>query len=236
MTGQPYGRFGAVVLKELLDNAVDATEHATAIAAYTASGDTPRVSIVWHPDAETDTALLTVTDNGCGIPPSTVAAALNFHLFASDKVIYRSPTRGAQGNALKTIAGIPYALGMRAPLVIEGQGVRHAITVTVDPAGNVRLHREETQVAPAPGTRVTLTLPAANDPRPLHWGRGFALFNPHLSVKIGQTAHTETGGLPSHRPISGAGIFTSQPSSSLARGGNTCPMTSPRPGGIAPRI
>ena len=174
------------------------------------------VHVHWQPDADEAFAELTIADNGVGIPAPTVASILNFATRTSDKVIYRSPTRGAQGNAMKTVLGIPWALGIRAPVVIEAQGVRHTITVAVDPAGEVHVQHDATAVATSPGTRITLTLPA--DPEgPAHWGRAFVLFNPHVSVHICQEPHV---GL-AYQPNPVAGICTTRRSPSLAPGGNT---------------
>ena len=51
----------------------------------------------------------------------------------SSNEAYASPTRGAQGNALKTILAMPYALhGEHGEVQIEAQGVRHAIKFAVD--------------------------------------------------------------------------------------------------------
>lgn len=177
------------MLKELLDNALDATEHPQALEAYARTGDAPMVHVVWQPHPDPDLVQLTVVDNGVGISPATVQRILNFATRTSDKAVYRSPTRGAQGNALKTVLGIPWALGVRVPVVIEAQGLRHTITVSVDPAGNVHVQRDETPVPVQPGTRVTLTVRADQDGQPTDWPRAFALFNPHVSVKICQEPH-----------------------------------------------
>jgi len=202
MTGQPPSRFGAVVLKELLDNAIDATEHAEAMATYAASGSTPLIQIGWAPDGDEQHVTLTVGDNGVGIPPATVTSVLDFATRTSDKAIYRSPTRGAQGNALKTVLGIPYALGIREPVVIEARGVRHSITVNVDPAGAVHVHPEVASVSHRPGTRVHVPL-RHGEVDPLHWGRAFALFNPHVAVKICHSAHRELPWLIDREPVRG---------------------------------
>src|SRR5215217_2878849 len=148
-TGQPVSNFATVALKELLDNALDACEM---------SGVAPEVSVGVH-EGDGDSIRLAVSDNGPGIPPETVRKILNFNTRTSDKAVYRSPTRGAQGNALKTVLGIPWALGVRAPLVIEARGWRHVITVRVDPAGNVTVNDEETGIARQSGTRITVTVP-----------------------------------------------------------------------------
>ena len=98
-TGQPARRFLAVVLKELADNGLDAAE---------AAGVAPDLAI----DVEYagGAARLCVQDNGPGIPAATVRRVLNYQTRTSDKAAYRSPTRGAQGNALKTIWVIERAI------------------------------------------------------------------------------------------------------------------------------
>jgi hypothetical protein len=204
MTGQPSHKFGTVVLKELVDNAIDACEHADALRTYDETKTTPTVALTWGPaQEEAEHLILTVADNGRGMSEAVVQSILDFTTRTSDKAIYRSPTRGAQGNAFKTIVGIPYALGLRAPVVIESQGLRHAIAVDVDPAGGVHIHPELHAVPSMPGTRISVPLPLSSvDPR--HWARAFTLFNPHVAVKICQGAHGE---LPCSLADDGCGDF-----------------------------
>src|SRR5205809_6649972 len=94
MTGQPQDRLVAMALKELVDNGLDAAETAGVAPAITLEVQRPR-----------DQILLTVQDNGPGLNPAVLTRQLDFTTRTSDKVAYRSPTRGAQGNALKTIIG-----------------------------------------------------------------------------------------------------------------------------------
>src|SRR5918999_618305 len=125
-TGQPVEMFVAVALKELADNALDACESA---------GIAPCLDITIR-----DTGgrlVMCVADNGTGIPPETVRRILNFQTRTSDKAVYRSPTRGAQGNALKTVLGMPCALGLREPVVIEAREMRHEILAWVDHDGEL---------------------------------------------------------------------------------------------------
>jgi DNA topoisomerase VI subunit B len=157
----------------------------------------PVLHVGWVRDPATRQAQLTIADNGPGLPRDIVRRILNFSTRTSDKAVYRSPTRGAQGNALKTVLGIPWALGVRAPLVIEAQGRRHGITVSVDPAGNVHVDHAETAIARHPGTRITVTVPTEDQDCDLpHWCRAFALFNPHVSVQICQGTDGEYACLP----------------------------------------
>src|SRR5215216_4275680 len=134
-TGQVPSRFAEVVIKELADNALDAAEYARVA---------PEVEITAQ---EKGSALiLSVADNGLGIPSKTVQKMLDFNTRTSDKAVYRSPTRGAQGNALKTIVGIPHALGCLEPTIIEARGIRHWITARVNPAGELRIDHDEDKV------------------------------------------------------------------------------------------
>jgi Histidine kinase-, DNA gyrase B-, and HSP90-like ATPase len=194
LTGMPQAEFAGVCLKELVDNALDACE--TAEVA-------PEVGISVELAAGQGTIRLTVSDNGPGMPPEVVHKILDYSIRVSDKAAYRSPTRGAQGNALKTVIGIPYALGSREPLIISARGVRHSISPWVDPAGGVHFTHGATQEV-TEGTTVSLAVPnglaeiqrimainngfdAAEDPPhqdfdPQHWCRSFAAFNPHATI------------------------------------------------------
>ena len=83
------------MVKELLDNALDAAEMARV--------GVPHVGVKGRVDG--DFLVLQVHDNGVGIPADVVKRALDFSTLTSDKALYRTPTRGQQGNALKTIFG-----------------------------------------------------------------------------------------------------------------------------------
>ena len=58
---------------------------------------------------------------------------LDFSVRVSSREAYVSPTRGAQGNALKTILAMPFVLdGRHGRVEIEARGLRHVIDVQVD--------------------------------------------------------------------------------------------------------
>jgi hypothetical protein len=125
---------------------------------------------------------------------------LDYSVRVSDKAAYRSPTRGAQGNALKTVIGIPYALGSKAPMIVKARGIRHSISPWVDPSGAVHFNYSSTEEI-TEGTTVSLTMPArvrsadeysyyhVQDFDALHWARSFAAFNPHANISY----HGEDG-------------------------------------------
>jgi hypothetical protein len=176
-TGQPAGQFLHVVLKELTDNALDAAE---------AAGIAPDVAIEFQSMGERRMRL-TVTDNGPGLASNVVEKLLDFNTRTSDKAAYRAPLRGAQGNALKTVLGIPVALGDdRGCLCIEAAGVIHDIEIWITPAGEVK-HTYRQTPAKTCGTRIETTLPPycyGMEWHPARWIFAYALFNPHASLQI----------------------------------------------------
>ena len=128
-TGHDREQWPLVVLKELLDNALDSCEEA---------GTPPEVSVT------VADGRITVADNGPGIPAGTVKGILDYAVRVSSREAYVSPTRGAQGNALKTILAMPFVLdGDRGRVDITARGQRHEITFAVDriaqrPVGQLR--------------------------------------------------------------------------------------------------
>ena len=105
-------------VKELLDNALDACE------------DTETAPVI-HVTAYGNG--IEVTDNGPGLPGCAIDAILDFSVRVSSREAYVSPTRGAQGNALKTLIAMSFVLDEKTGTVeIEACGTRHVITCTVD--------------------------------------------------------------------------------------------------------
>jgi Histidine kinase-, DNA gyrase B-, and HSP90-like ATPase len=119
-TGHPIEDWPPVIVKELVDNSLDAAEEAR-IA--------PQIDI----RVSTKTGEISIADNGPGIPPETVRDILDYSYRVSSREAYTSPTRGAQQNALTTLAAMPFALdGKSGTTVIEAREIRHAITFRVD--------------------------------------------------------------------------------------------------------
>jgi DNA topoisomerase VI subunit B len=189
MTGQSPHKFADVVVKELMDNALDASETA---------GVAPEVTLEVVSRDRWEGVTITVSDNAGGIPESTVHDAIDFNVLVSDKARYRSPTRGMQGNALKTVFGIPYALGSEEPIVVEARKVRHEVQMQKDETDQLLPRCLDTDLdEPRPGTSITAHVPwqgtclgYGENFDPTFWAQAFALFNPHVSVKI---SHSEQG-------------------------------------------
>lgn len=117
-TGHDSDDWPLVIAKELVDNGLDGCEE---------GGIAPVIEI------EVSDAGIVICDNGPGIAPDTVAAILDYNSRVSSREAYVSPTRGAQGNALKTMLAMPFVLdGERGETIIESQGVAHRISFSID--------------------------------------------------------------------------------------------------------
>jgi DNA topoisomerase VI subunit B len=117
-TGHEPGAWPLVIQKELVDNGIDACEEA---------GIAPEIAVT------ADASGITVADNGPGLPPQTIKSVLDFAVRISSREAYVSPTRGAQGNALKTIVAMPFVLnGEYGRVEIEASGIKHVLDFRVD--------------------------------------------------------------------------------------------------------
>lgn len=163
-----------VMVKELLDNVLDAAEQA---------GRAPVVEI------KVTGREISITDNGAGIPPETVARTLDFSTRTSDKAAYISPTRGQQGNALKTILGIMYVLeDGKAQAEISAQGIKHSILVDTDVLGRrPKITHRQSQIVKTEGTNVRICASREQEyelQELQNLVRDYCLFNPHLSLSL----------------------------------------------------
>ena len=190
-TGHSVHDWPLVVAKELIDNALDACEEAEV---------EPEIAVI----VEKNT--IVVQDNAGGLGAETIDSVLDYTIRVSSREAYVSPTRGAQGNALKTILAMGYVLdrdpaadryvldpgngGDRAGVtIIESRGVEHRIEFRVDHVNNQP--RIVHTTAPSPvevGTRFTVHWPpstlleyAADRFRRLVLA--YLWFNPHLTVR-----------------------------------------------------
>jgi DNA topoisomerase VI subunit B len=166
-----------VVVKELVDNALDAAERA---------GIAPEVSV------NVEANSIVVADNGPGIAAATVKRLINFDAKTSSNAAYVAPTRGQQGNALQSILPMGFVLdGAAGAVTIEAHGRAHHIEFTVD-----SVRRTPTVVirsdpsAVKKGTRVTVCWP--NSPGLslanaenifLRLVTRYGWFNPHLTIE-----------------------------------------------------
>jgi DNA topoisomerase VI subunit B len=178
-TGHGLYDWPLVAVKELFDNSLDACEEADVPPAITVTVDQHGI---------------TVTDNGPGIPAETIEGAMDFDVRVSSRDGYVSPTRGAQGNALKTLLAMPFVLDGNAGTVeIAARGQRHRIDVQVDHIEQApRIVRTTTQDSKCKkGTSVTIRWPDSArsllddaKPRFLQLVSSFGWLNPHLTVNL----------------------------------------------------
>jgi DNA topoisomerase VI subunit B len=106
------------LLKELVDNALDACETAdiAPVVEVTVEGDS-----------------FSVSDNGPGLPAKTLRESLDYMKRVSDKAYYVSPTRGQLGNALKVVWAAPFvANGEHGLVEAWSQGLHHTVDVSMD--------------------------------------------------------------------------------------------------------
>jgi hypothetical protein len=202
-TGHGVDEWPLVIVKELVDNALDACEE---------------VDVAPVIEVAADACGITVRDNGPGLPEATLRGALDFTVRVSNREAYVSPCRGAQGNALKTLLPMPNVVDPEAgKLIVTAQGKRHEITCGADPISQ----------KPAINHKVTEAKSKNRRPRPgekkqafsgtevrLEWGprthedggvlwpfgvldpiedialrlralvEGFAMFNPHATITL----------------------------------------------------
>ncbi|MPZ58742.1 MAG: hypothetical protein GEU91_20075 [Rhizobiales bacterium] len=177
-TGHRREHWPYVILKELVDNAIDAAEEA---------GIAPIVEVTF------DESGITVTDNAPGLPPEVVPDILDFSVRVSSREAYVSPTRGAQGNALKTIIAMPYVIdGDRGEVEIEARGVRHLIEMRVDRIRQEPVVAHATESADRKnGTLVRVRFPVSACSIPedgrahfLQIASAYGWLNPHLRLKV----------------------------------------------------
>jgi hypothetical protein len=193
-TGHHPQDWPLVILKELADNALDECEEAQ-IA--------PQITV----EVSTDRGEITVSDNGRGLPAEILRDILDYSSRTSSREAYVSPTRGAQGNALKTLLAMPFALhGASGTTVVEARNQRHIITFRVD-----QLRREpviDHQIIPlvphTKGTSVCIGWPesacsilADAKPRFLQIAVDFAWCNPHLRIRVEWDGEVEVDRKPS---------------------------------------
>jgi DNA topoisomerase VI subunit B len=171
-----------ILLKELIDNALDACEQER--------GLTPSVEVAVGPGC------LAVVDNGPGIPVAVIEKSLDYTVRVSEKMFLVSPTRGQLGNALKCLWAAPFvASGERGVAEVETAGVCHRIEVTLDRINqrpSVQHIRKPSLVKN--GTCVRLywpqeaSLPEPSKPFDFYKAGGlvprFATFNPHAGLAL----------------------------------------------------
>jgi hypothetical protein len=153
-TGHESREWLRVVIKELVDNGMDACEEIEIAPVI-------KVAIITG-KSEKPTRIV-VEDNGPGIPAATIAGIIDYDVRVSSREAFVSPTRGRQGNALKTILPMGFILSgkVKGETWIEARGVKHRIVFAVNRV------RQEPVLKDIPsrsrvtaGTRITVFWPS----------------------------------------------------------------------------
>jgi DNA topoisomerase VI subunit B len=178
-TGHEVADWPLVIVKELVDNALDACEEAEVAPEVTITVDTTGIS---------------VADNGPGLPVDTMEGVLDYTVRASSREAYVAPDRGAQGNALKTILPMPYVLSGGSPGVVEIStgGECHEIEFSADPIRQEPVIKRRIRGSDVKsGTEIRVHWPdsacsilADARLRFLQIAEAYTLLNPHLTLAI----------------------------------------------------
>jgi hypothetical protein len=156
-TGHESYEWPRVIVKELVDNGIDACEEAEVA---------PVIKVRITTAKSGNPTRIIIEDNGPGIPTETVKGIIDYNVRISSREAYISPTRGRQGNALKCILPMTYVLGgkIKGETWIEARGRKHRILFTVNQikqeplVNNIRTRSRVTT-----GTRVTVFWPDTYD-------------------------------------------------------------------------
>jgi hypothetical protein len=182
-TGHAVYDWPLAVGKEILDNALDACEEAEVA---------PVISIAVEPGS------ISIQDNADGFEADTIESILDYTIRVSAREAYVSPTRGAQGNALKTILAMGYVLDRDAGsdadaagvTLIETHGRKHRIEFRVDHINNQpKIAHTVTPSEINIGTKITIEWPTSEallqsaEARFKQLIQGYVWFNPHLTLR-----------------------------------------------------
>lgn len=126
LTGLDDSRWDFAVFKELLDNALDAIDEL----------NEKRI------DIKIDNGMLAVQDNGKGISEEILDSIFDFSKYVSSKRFIKSPTRGFQGNALKTVIGVCYLRRYSLLFFSGGKQISYKLNETKIQAGIVHFEKQ----------------------------------------------------------------------------------------------
>jgi len=183
--GHPKEVWPIALVKELIDNSLDACETANVA---------PEIEVFVEKD------FITVKDNGPGLPEKVLKRSLDYLVRVSDKNFYVSPTRGQLGNALKCVYAAPFvADGERGLIEVMTRGVTYRVDIKL----NHLVQEPELAISQEAGFVKTGTLVK------IHWPgvasylaerravdsyncypsikgiiSSFACFNPHLTIRL----------------------------------------------------
>ena len=189
-TGHEAYLWPLVVIKELVDNAIDACEEAGVAPDIKVTIEELKDGRGYRHDA--GPIKIVIEDNGPGIPSETITGIIDYNIRVSSREAYISPTRGRQGNALKTILAMGFVLGdgKTNETWIEARGVKHRIEFSVNQIKQEPIVRDrQSRSKVTTGTRVTVWWPFNEKSRVygneiLNDMNQFIWVNPHLLLSF----------------------------------------------------
>jgi hypothetical protein len=196
-TGRPPHEWDIYIIKELLDNALDADD-----SLWRATGKAPAIAIeieyVRFPEHRSSQFHVQVS-NQSRFPAEQIRDIFDPRWYTSKKTFVKGLSRGALGNALKTVLGIPYALRDRGvgdwrpdvrPMIVQVGSAQYlpafvvnSITQTID------IECEEKSGDPVEGTLIKVGMDHfyQESPRTLHeiikLAERYRLCNPQVKLK-----------------------------------------------------
>jgi hypothetical protein len=193
--GHPKDEWLLVILKELIDNSLDACEE---------DGIAPEISVSVTVGPDGVPSEIVLTDNGPGIPAAVVEKIKDYSVRVSSREAYVSPSRGVQGNALKCILAMPFVLdGERGRVEILADNVRHDLTFRVDRIREMPVIDHHKEAMATQGTTLRIHWPADRPERKQEWeyleprtilkecrerflemAADYAFLNPHLTLRV----------------------------------------------------
>lgn len=193
MTGIESDKFDIYILKELIDNALDACE---------LTDKPPNISIEINSDlflkgqeceyAKEGIIHIKVKDEGPGISKEILKEITNFQRFGGTKYFVKKPSRGAQGNALMTILGIPailaIELGEETPSIkITTKRWIHIWKIKINKVlEKIEVEKKTRRVNFTRGTCIEIALPWnvwIEEKRYNKVIESFAMWNPHTRIE-----------------------------------------------------
>jgi DNA topoisomerase VI subunit B len=182
-TGHESYDWPRVIVKELVDNGIDGCEEAEVA---------PVIKVTITTGKSGKPTRIVIEDNGPGIPTGTITGIIDYNIRISSREAYISPTRGRQGNALKTVLPMAYVLGgkIKGETWIEARGLKHRILFTVNQIKQEPLvNNLRTRSRVTCGTRVTVFWPDSYETK-INPGeisdllKQFIWVNPHLTLQF----------------------------------------------------
>ncbi|HYT42002.1 MAG TPA: ATP-binding protein, partial [Methylomirabilota bacterium] len=166
-TGRSAHEWDLYILKELIDNALDADEFLWRDDPALFPSLYIHLEYITVPSPQCQQLIIHVA-NRASFPVEKIEAIFNTRWYSSEKAFVKGITRGALGNALKTLLGIPYALHNRLaddwkpdlkPLSICCHNIEYLPRYIVDSMGQaIHLNIEKRSCKPVTGTLISVGL------------------------------------------------------------------------------